>query len=48
MGAMSMLFTDDDLRAQQWLKEVFDPAGLCNPGKVLPSRFAVPGAVHAS
>ncbi len=36
--AMSMLFTENDLRAQEWLKEVFDPADLCNPGKVLPSR----------
>ena len=38
VGAMSMLFTENDLRAQEWLKEVFDPADLCNPGKVLPSR----------
>jgi glycolate oxidase len=36
--AMNMLFTENDLRAQNWLKEVFDPAGLCNPGKVLPRR----------
>jgi len=38
LGAMSMLFTENDMRAQEWLKEVFDPADLCNPGKVLPSR----------
>ena len=38
--AMSMLFTEHDLRAQRWLKEVFDPADLCNPGKVLPSLVA--------
>ena len=40
--AMTMLFTENDLRAQRWLKEVFDPADLCNPGKVLPSAVAVP------
>ena len=38
VGAMSLLFTENDLRAQEWLKEVFDPSDLCNPGKVLPSR----------
>ncbi len=46
--AMSMLFTENDLRAQEWLKEVFDPADLSNPGKVLPSRVAVLGVADAS
>jgi glycolate oxidase len=46
--AMNLLFTENDLRAQQWLKEVFDPAGLCNPGKVLPPRVAAPGVAYAS
>jgi glycolate oxidase len=40
--AMKMLFTADDLRPQEWLKEVFDPGDLFNPGKVLPSRVTVP------
>jgi len=40
VAAMGMLFTENDMRAQEWLKEVFDPADLCNPGKVLPSRVA--------
>jgi len=40
--AMTMLFTENDLRAQRWLKKVFDPADLCNPGKVLPSPVAEP------
>ncbi len=40
--AMKMLFTEDDLRPQGWLKEVFDPRDLFNPGKVLPSRAAMP------
>jgi glycolate oxidase len=36
LGAMRMVFDDDDLRAQRHVKEAFDPQGLCNPGKVLP------------
>ena len=46
--AMSLLFTENDMRAQEWLKQVFDPADLCNPGKVLPSRVVVSGVAHAS
>ena len=45
VAAMSMIFAEPDLRAQEWLKEVFDPADLCNPGKVLPSRVAVRGSL---
>ncbi len=41
-AAMKLLFNETDLRAQEWLKEVFDPADLCNPGKVLPSRVVKP------
>ncbi|MCL5736109.1 MAG: FAD-binding protein [Actinobacteria bacterium] len=48
LDAMGMLFTEADLRAQEWLKEVFDPAGLSNPGKVLPSRVVVAEAAHVS
>jgi glycolate oxidase len=48
VGAMSMLFTENDLRAQEWLKEVFDPDDLSNPGKVLPSRLVALGAARAS
>jgi len=48
MGAMRLLFSENDLRAQEWLKEVFDPADLSNPGKVLPSRLAAPEVPHAS
>jgi glycolate oxidase len=33
---MRIAFTEIDLDAQARLKEVFDPAGLFNPGKVLP------------
>jgi len=34
--AMPLVFTAADLEAQKWLRESFDPAGLCNPEKVLP------------
>ncbi len=33
---MPLIFSPDDLEAMRWVKEVFDPTGLCNPGKVLP------------
>ncbi|HWE54808.1 MAG TPA: FAD-linked oxidase C-terminal domain-containing protein [Acidimicrobiales bacterium] len=34
--AMALVFTAADLEAQAWLRSAFDPAGLCNPEKVLP------------
>lgn len=34
---MGMMFDDADLAAQRMLREAFDPTGLANPGKVLPS-----------
>jgi glycolate oxidase len=45
---MPLVFTADDLGAQACLREAFDPAGLMNPQKVLPSGarcgdFAVAG-----
>jgi glycolate oxidase subunit GlcD len=37
---MRLLFDDADLGAMRRLRDAFDPDGLCNPGKVLPStRF---------
>lgn len=33
---MNLLLSPSDARAQMLVKEVFDPDGLCNPGKVLP------------
>jgi glycolate oxidase len=33
---MPLVFTAADLEAQSWLRESFDPAGRCNPEKVLP------------
>ena len=34
--AMPLVFGAPDLEAQAWLRTAFDPAGLCNPEKVLP------------
>jgi glycolate oxidase len=34
--AMPLVFAPPDLEAQSWLRDAFDPAGLCNPEKVLP------------
>ena len=34
--AMSLVFSAADLEAQKWLRDAFDPAGQCNPEKVLP------------
>jgi glycolate oxidase len=31
------MFTDVDLDTMQLLRCAFDPAGLCNPGKVFPT-----------
>lgn len=35
---MSLVFDDVDLEAMTRVRAVFDPKGLCNPGKVLPVR----------
>jgi D-lactate dehydrogenase (cytochrome) len=34
---MSLMHTPDELRAMQDIKQVFDPAGLFNPGKIFPA-----------
>jgi FAD/FMN-containing dehydrogenase len=37
---MGLLFGEDDLDAMRRLRAAFDPDGVCNPGKVLPTpRF---------
>jgi FAD/FMN-containing dehydrogenase len=37
---MGMVFAEDDLEAMRRLRSAFDPEGVCNPGKVLPTpRF---------
>ncbi len=35
--AMRLIFSDDDLERMLAVKDVFNPSGLCNPGKVLPT-----------
>ena len=37
---MSLLFGEDDLDAMHRLRAAFDPQGICNPGKVLPTPRA--------
>jgi glycolate oxidase len=34
---MPDMFSDIDLETMQWLKEVFNPKGLANPGKIFPT-----------
>jgi glycolate oxidase len=48
--SMPLLFGADDLEAMQRLRRAFDPAGLCNPGKLFPTpRLCgeVPGPYRA-
>ena len=48
--SMPLLFGADDLEAMQRVRRAFDPAGLCNPGKVFPTpRLCgeVPGPYRA-
>ncbi|NIW35239.1 MAG: FAD-binding protein [Gemmatimonadetes bacterium] len=33
---MRLVYSEEDLQAMRWVKDVFDPDGLCNPGKLLP------------
>jgi D-lactate dehydrogenase (cytochrome) len=35
---MPLVYSEDDLETMHWVKRVFDPAGLCNPGKLLPDQ----------
>jgi glycolate oxidase len=37
---MPLIFSETDLACMRRLKEAFNPGGLCNPGKILPSRRA--------
>ena len=48
--SMPLLFGADDLEAMQRLRHAFDPSGICNPGKVIPTpRLCgeVPGPYRA-
>jgi len=46
IGYMQRLFTEDDLAQMRRLRDLFNPQGLCNPGKVIPApgRCVEPGA----
>ncbi|MGE0300086.1 MAG: FAD-linked oxidase C-terminal domain-containing protein, partial [Pseudonocardia sp.] len=35
--SMPKMFGEEDLATFQRLRDAFDPAGICNPGKVLPT-----------
>ena len=35
--SMARQFTDDDLATMALLRDAYDPAGICNPGKLLPT-----------
>ncbi len=37
-GFMRLIYSSEDIGAQRKVREVFDPQGLANPGKVLPER----------
>ncbi|MHB1510097.1 MAG: FAD-linked oxidase C-terminal domain-containing protein [Acidimicrobiales bacterium] len=37
LAAMSKMFGDDDVETMLGLRRAFDPEGLCNPGKLLPT-----------
>jgi glycolate oxidase subunit GlcD len=37
MTGMHLIFTADDLSAQRVMQRAFDPAGLLNPGKIIPT-----------
>jgi glycolate oxidase subunit GlcD len=38
---MRLIYSDDDLQTMRWVKQTFDPDGLCNPGKMLPDESDV-------
>ncbi|HUC13462.1 MAG TPA: FAD-linked oxidase C-terminal domain-containing protein, partial [Acidimicrobiales bacterium] len=37
LGAMERMFTQEDLATMQLLRGAFDPLGICNPGKAVPT-----------
>jgi len=48
IGHMGSLFGEIDLEQMRRLRSVFDPRGLCNPGKVIPApgQCVEPGRSH--
>jgi glycolate oxidase len=45
IGYMGHIYAEEDLAEMRRLRDVFNPAGLCNPGKVIPApgRCVEPG-----
>jgi len=41
---MELIYSPDDIAAQRKLRQVFDPHGIANPGKVLPAEEPAAGA----
>jgi len=37
MAYMPLIFSSADMRVMATVKEVFNPTGLCNPGKIFPT-----------
>jgi glycolate dehydrogenase FAD-linked subunit len=48
LGALPLVFSDEDLRAQGLVKQAFDPRGLANPGKLLRKTEDTKGADGAA
>lgn len=44
---MSQMFTEVDLETMQWVRQVFNPQGLANPGKLFPTPRTCGEAAHA-
>jgi glycolate oxidase len=40
MDYMPLIFTEADLHAMRGVRDAWNPRGLCNPGKIFPSRKA--------
>ncbi|MBD1889581.1 glycolate oxidase subunit GlcD [Coleofasciculus sp. FACHB-SPT9] len=44
---MPQMFTETDLETMQWVRQVFNPKGLANPGKIFPTPRTCGEAAHA-
>ncbi len=45
---MSEMFTETDLETMQWVRQVFNPKELANPGKILPTPRTCGESTHSS
>jgi glycolate oxidase len=45
---MSEMFTETDLETMQWVRHVFNPKELANPGKIIPTPRTCGEAAYAS